>query len=67
MPNIPEEREEFPADRSDEDLNREGQREDFPEKEPEAEKEDRYEDRRSDREREGLQVRAKLDPSRYVL
>ncbi|HXU32460.1 MAG TPA: hypothetical protein VN851_17980 [Thermoanaerobaculia bacterium] len=67
MPNTPEEREEFPADGSDEDRNREGQREDVPEREPEEEQEDRYEDRRDDREREGLQVRARLDPTRYVL
>jgi hypothetical protein len=66
MPNTPE-REEFPADRSDEDRNREGQREDFPEREPEEQGEGRYEDRRSDREREGLQTRARIDPTRYVL
>lgn len=73
MPNVPVEREEFPADdrgdRNDEDRNREGHREDVPAGIPDEEPDgpgDRYEDRRGDREREGLQVRP-IDPTRYVL
>jgi hypothetical protein len=63
MPNVPEDREDFPADQSDQDRNREGQREDAPERGPEDQKDDRYDDR----EREVLQMRARLHPSRYVL
>lgn len=66
MPNVPEDREEFPADPSDEDRNREGQREDVPGRGPDDKDHDRYEDR-PDLEREILQVRARLDPTRYVL
>ncbi len=66
MPNVPEDREEFPADRSDEDRNREGQREDVPGRGHDDERDGSYEDR-PDLEREILQVRARLDPTRYVL
>lgn len=71
MPTIPEDREEFPADRSNEDANRE--RVQAPEtgsdvpNDDERAYEERREDRRDDREREGIQVRARLDPTRYVL
>lgn len=67
MPNVPEDREEFPADPSDEDRNREGQRQDVPDRGPDDERDGSYEDRPDDREREVLQTRARLDPTRYVL
>ncbi len=72
MPNSPEDREEFPTDRKDEDGNREGEQlpgsvPDVPTFDDESAFEERRDDRRDDREREGIQLRARLDPTRYVL
>ncbi|HEV7669743.1 MAG TPA: hypothetical protein VGS22_14565 [Thermoanaerobaculia bacterium] len=67
MPNIPQDRGETwqTPDGSDEDLDRE-RRQHVPEKRnPEVEEDEN--DPRDDREREGIQVRPRIDPTRYVL
>ena len=72
MPSVPQDRGETwqTPDGSDEDLDRE-RRQHVPEsperRNPEVEEDEDENSRRDDREREGIQVRSRFDPTRYVL